>query len=549
MRNVGMLLRFGWLLLLMVMMIIPSEAAADPHDWEYIGMRPKYTNFEYVNIVKKKLSSETASEVCADSGCDAVDHSECPPLNNTAFYGNNFFACCECFTWVEVYPGEKYEIYLFEADPGMSFGVEEALFKTLDPTNAWSHNEVCISSYGGMCSYFWGQRAGLQVMVEKLVDDNTPTAIGGLLRWFGNGFDKKAVQCDVVTETEWEIAAGVRNHGGYKIYGGTPRSNPVAVFENPYLSPTDKTSYEMISSGHYGIQYDYASLTTYDTLGWHPGWGGCAAAMDSAWGLSTIEGHRATNKSSSEMCYLVYEMLDIIPDKLLNGVIHGFDGIDLDDVCDGMDDIDHAIRLSNAFLNGSFAAEYKGYTTPKHYLGGCQYWIGDVDFVTSPADLFHNLSGTSPRPYDYTDPFNPQALDNDPDWGPCSSSHDSYCESRGGQCLKRDGQSACWYPMTDRGGSCPGTYEQPYANPAISKYFFTDKNAKCLEMLTGNGCNGESHCGWGYCCTSNPCENGEGDCDSDAECSGDLICGNDIGISYGCSYYVDICIESGGGGY
>ena len=51
---------------------------------------------------------------------------------------------------------------------------------------------------------------------------------------------------------------------------------------------------------------------------------------------------------------------------------------------------------------------------------------------------------------------------------------------------------------------------------------------------------------WDYsCCTSaNPCGIGQGDCDSDAECSGDLKCGSNNCVGFGDSG-ADCCILVG----
>jgi hypothetical protein len=62
----------------------------------------------------------------------------------------------------------------------------------------------------------------------------------------------------------------------------------------------------------------------------------------------------------------------------------------------------------------------------------------------------------------------------------------------------------------------------------------------CLSTL-GGGCNGESQCGWSFCCSSSPCFIGGGDCDSDADCAGDLVCGLDNGPEYGCPTSSDVC--------
>ena len=45
-------------------------------------------------------------------------------------------------------------------------------------------------------------------------------------------------------------------------------------------------------------------------------------------------------------------------------------------------------------------------------------------------------------------------------------------------------------------------------------------------MLLDTGCNVPSG-GWSCCTTTNQCGIGEGDCDTDSQCSGSLKCGTD----------------------
>ena len=44
-----------------------------------------------------------------------------------------------------------------------------------------------------------------------------------------------------------------------------------------------------------------------------------------------------------------------------------------------------------------------------------------------------------------------------------------------------------------------------------------------------------------FCRDCGPCEIGEADCDSDAECQGSLICRHDVGADYGLPAYYDVC--------
>ncbi len=48
--------------------------------------------------------------------------------------------------------------------------------------------------------------------------------------------------------------------------------------------------------------------------------------------------------------------------------------------------------------------------------------------------------------------------------------------------------------------------------------------------------------GWSFCTEECPCEAEEADCDSDAECAGDLVCVHDVGANYGFSAAADVCL-------
>ncbi len=49
-----------------------------------------------------------------------------------------------------------------------------------------------------------------------------------------------------------------------------------------------------------------------------------------------------------------------------------------------------------------------------------------------------------------------------------------------------------------------------------------------------------------YCSSSDPCSEGEGDCDSDSECASGLVCAQNVGASYGWASNVDVCEASSG---
>ena len=43
----------------------------------------------------------------------------------------------------------------------------------------------------------------------------------------------------------------------------------------------------------------------------------------------------------------------------------------------------------------------------------------------------------------------------------------------------------------------------------------------------GNNCTGDPSTNWNCCSDAVPCTLGEGDCDKDTQCEGDLVCGSD----------------------
>jgi hypothetical protein len=66
--------------------------------------------------------------------------------------------------------------------------------------------------------------------------------------------------------------------------------------------------------------------------------------------------------------------------------------------------------------------------------------------------------------------------------------------------------------------------------------------------ISGGGCMGDVLCGDNFCHIDCRCLNGQGDCDSDAECAPGLVCGTDNGASYDCGTgsTADFCIPGGG---
>jgi hypothetical protein len=48
---------------------------------------------------------------------------------------------------------------------------------------------------------------------------------------------------------------------------------------------------------------------------------------------------------------------------------------------------------------------------------------------------------------------------------------------------------------------------------------------------------------WSLCTPSCPCSLGEGDCDTDNDCIGELVCGQNVGASFGVTSSFDLCIR------
>lgn len=66
-----------------------------------------------------------------------------------------------------------------------------------------------------------------------------------------------------------------------------------------------------------------------------------------------------------------------------------------------------------------------------------------------------------------------------------------------------------------------------------------DQKYRCVQPLGCNQC--EDNMCKDIC--GGACDFGEGDCDSDSECAGSLICVNNIASNFGCPSYTSICVE------
>ncbi len=89
-------------------------------------------------------------------------------------------------------------------------------------------------------------------------------------------------------------------------------------------------------------------------------------------------------------------------------------------------------------------------------------------------------------------------------------------------------------------------------NGALDLYAFTHgrgawKVAASLDGGGGGGCD-ESVGSGRYCTECGLCDQGEGDCDNDAECASGLVCADNVGAQFGFAPGIDVCVASGGGG-
>lgn len=73
---------------------------------------------------------------------------------------------------------------------------------------------------------------------------------------------------------------------------------------------------------------------------------------------------------------------------------------------------------------------------------------------------------------------------------------------------------------------------------ALAAYY--NSISQWLDPQTGN-CHSGAIGGASYCSASCPCEDGEGDCDSNAECVAGTTCVSNVGPNYGWASWVDVC--------
>jgi hypothetical protein len=637
-------------LVFVVGILAPVGAQAGGDDWSYVGSKEGHL---YTTIWQTPILIEEHDVVFLDefgyswAPCDVMNGtvklvSECPHMIDQESYDPSVYWCCEVLFSDNMYNDvEKMDVLVYSVSPGMSFGVEAKLFGEVLAQQGGlpsGHIEQCGGSDGVRCRNYWAQRAFIDRNLTRLVSNHTPSDLFERIGlWASNLFSKKVTSCAVLQDMLADVPEMVRTVGHIDLYYGVPRTEAALIFRPTGLTSSELDAIENRWAAHKRgaggyYPYDYANLTTHYTNGDEPGWGGCSAALDSANNLSVAQGHRATNAPADAACEMVKGVLPLMADSLYSG-IRGYDGVDQSlGACGGITIENLAWQFSYAFLNGAVAredkdftciascpdiGEYEGRICPEFSsTNGCRYYVGPINFVTSPADTFFNLMGGPPTlEADALPKYELQRIDGvnkvvkkDPpeyytvshyvtSFSECSTANKAICSNAGADCMHRNNESACVWPMETRDDNCPGVFATmqvvvnhpiyewgldwpcPIVDPGCEPietytivdwtgptelspmhpfiqqhpWFFADRNSKCIELVQnvsdlGGGCNGESQCGWSFCCSSSPCNEGGGDCDSDADCAGSLICGTDNGAEAGCDPIADLCVSALGGG-
>jgi hypothetical protein len=112
------------------------------------------------------------------------------------------------------------------------------------------------------------------------------------------------------------------------------------------------------------------------------------------------------------------------------------------------------------------------------------------------------------------------------DWGFCSEAGCGPCAVGQGDC---DSDADC-----NVGLVCSFNQGAKYGLPANMDVCEPAGEATCLKAVGD----------WGYCADPlcGPCTEGQGDCDSDAECASDLVCSFNAGEAFGLPANMDVCV-------
>jgi hypothetical protein len=344
---------------------------------------------------------------------------------------------------------------------------------------------------------------------------------------------------------EYQIPAGV-------VYG--PEHNYGTLYTYEVTSPTRKSTCRnnMGSAVAANHDYNFSGYTQYVPQS------GCSQTIADTCELTTCQGYDGTDLSSCEVGYLL---------SILEGAFESF-CMSIDkiteqgtDYCLDRSKSSFCDRMAKEILHGFMGTNTTTHTEYIEVLGQqIPITVKDapvarsISNVTSPADIWSRLWGTP------SDICGPGAVD------PASF----YCA--GERCLCT-GEAYCWCnteydywcPLEWYDG-CDGCdqgcqFTDPDCwDPTGCAYWSSsygknqcgndrcdpgEDSSNCFQDCgpdLGGGCNGQSQCGWSFCCSSSPCLEGGGDCDSDAECASGLICGTDNGADAGCDPIADLCV-------
>ena len=179
--------------------------------------------------------------------------------------------------------------------------------------------------------------------------------------------------------------------------------------------------------------------------------------------------------------------------------------------------------------------------------GSRSIWVGGSDNITEGIWYWYDGSEWNFENWDIDTPDNLYKSSKIPSedcleltqtgkWNDYACAYSKYYVCAIKECSGKPDQFTCCTPSSpcpDMGGDCDthadcqGTLECGTDN-CKDVFPFADVGADCCEEP---GCRG--YVGQGSCCTSgSPCEEGGGDCDSDKECAGDLVCGSNNCLTY-----------------
>ncbi|MFW5739085.1 MAG: vWA domain-containing protein, partial [Myxococcota bacterium] len=183
---------------------------------------------------------------------------------------------------------------------------------------------------------------------------------------------------------------------------------------------------------------------------------------------------------------------------------------------------------TNGFLALAGAPPDSAYTNQQLPTGGAGAYIAPFwDDLVVEGNVYYQTLGSAPnrrlvvqwhdaRPYETG-----CHTDSPGGWGYCSSS--CPCEAGRGDC---DNDNEC----------AAGTY---CASNVGGDYGWDPGLDMCIP--SSPTCSGYANGAWDNCSASCPCNEGEGDCDSDAECASGLVCAHDTGALFGFNSDVDVC--------